>query len=135
MYEPITLVRKRDKKGQPGKWEILLGPDRPTSEHIEAHRKLLSESPGLVNDDVAQIIVARLENMKSTVTFKTADEAAAHEKALKEFEAKNAASKKDAKAREEKQAKEVESAASAEQKKRVEEISKLNDEARAANNK
>jgi len=94
MHEPITLVRRRQKDGKPGDWEILVGPELPLMQHLDANKKIVAQFP--THEEFAAIRVARLEDVTRTIVFKTKAELKAEAEAHAKFAAKAAQSSQDA---------------------------------------
>ena len=130
MHEPITLVRRRNKDGKPGDWEILVGPNKPLVEHLDANKKAVASHPQ--HEEFAAIRVARLEDVTRVVVFKTKAELKADAEAAEKFAAKQSLSNEDAAKRqkkldEERQAKEAQLHAA-----KVEQLNKMHDAIRDA---
>lgn len=64
MHEAITIIKHRTEG-----WKLLLGPDAPMHEHIEARNALVQE--GGINEEIEEIIVGRCNGTLPNFQFST----------------------------------------------------------------
>jgi len=70
MSDTITLGKSR----KDGKWQILVQPERPFSEHLDAYRKVASTHP--VSDDYVRVIIGKVHHSSPALTLISKDQAA-----------------------------------------------------------
>lgn len=80
----VTLVRRWDKKGKAGPWEILYGPDDPPEKHLGAWQEAVVTHPR--NETFAAMKVCRLDDIQRELEFSTAAQLQAQAEEQKKFE-------------------------------------------------
>jgi uncharacterized protein YdbL (DUF1318 family) len=78
MSETITLGKSR----KDGKWIVLVQPERPFGEHLEAYRAISIKSP--INEEYSRVIMGKIHHSSPALTLSTATQA--QEKARLEAE-------------------------------------------------
>ena len=71
MSETITLGKSR----KDGKWSVLVQPERPFGEHLDAYRKIASRHP--VSDDFTKVVIGKLHHSSPALLLVSAEEASA----------------------------------------------------------
>lgn len=99
MSKAVTLIRKRDKEGKPGPWEIAVGPDAPIADHIAAWSDL---SYNVTHEEVAEVLCCKLYDLQRHLTFPTKAEAKTEADQQKKFAEKQKKSQEEAAARQKK---------------------------------
>lgn len=128
MYESITIVKVRSAvtvKVPAGGWLLLFNPDQPLHEHLAARAKLVNA--GNVNDEFEKMLVGRLQDSTTPVTFVTTKEAAQQKVTQAETAASFTKSNEDAKARQKQMAEDLAAAKQEEHEARVKELNEEHD--------
>lgn len=66
MSETITLGKSR----KDGKWMVLVQPEKPFGEHLEAYRAIAKVSP--VNEDYSRVIIGKIHHSSPALNLSTA---------------------------------------------------------------
>ena len=74
MSETITLGKSR----KDGKWSVLVQPERPFGEHLDAYRKIANKHP--VNEEFTRVVIGKLHHSSPALVLISNDEAAARVK-------------------------------------------------------
>ena len=75
MSETITLGKNR----KDGKWIVLVQPERPFGEHLDAYRKIASKHP--VSDEFIRVIIGKIHHSSPALVLVSTEQAAEKVKA------------------------------------------------------
>lgn len=75
MSETITLGKSR----KDGKWVVLVQPERPFGEHLDAYRKVASKAP--VSDDYSRVIIGKCHHSSPALILCSSEQKAEKDKA------------------------------------------------------
>jgi hypothetical protein len=70
MSETITLGKSR----KDGKWSVLVQPERPFGEHLDAYRKIASTFP--VSDEYSRVVIGKIHHSSPALNLVSKDQAA-----------------------------------------------------------
>ena len=70
MSDTITLGKSR----KDGKWQVLVQPERPFGEHLDAYRKIAAKHP--VSEELSRVIIGKVNHSSPALTLISADQAA-----------------------------------------------------------
>ncbi len=102
MSDTITLGKSR----KDGKWQVLVQPERPFGEHLDAYRKIANSHP--VSDEFSKVVIGKLNHSSPALVFISKDDNA---KRLEVEASRNKTVADSLKAAEERQAKKNEDSA------------------------
>ena len=70
MSQTITLGKSR----KDGQWQIIVTPEKPFGEHLEAYRKIANKAP--VNAEFSEVIIGKIQHSSPHLRLVTAEESA-----------------------------------------------------------
>jgi len=70
MSDTITLGKRR----KDGSWAILVQPEKPFGDHLDAYRKIASNHP--VSDEFSRVMIGKLNHSSPSLNLITSEEAA-----------------------------------------------------------